>query len=334
MGTIGLVALSADGRHRAVRGLGSAVLVLVLLDPALAVSAGFALSALATAGILLLAPGLARRAGAVAAALAGGGGRRPGGGPARLHAAGRGDLRPGEPGRGRGQPPRRPGGRAGHRARPRRRGADPGLGAARTAAAAPAPAWCVAWLVAVAEHGAALPTAAVGWGTGPAALVLLAALTALVACGRPAAAAPTGHRGSAPRWCWWSRCWSGRRRSGWPPEGWVLVACDVGQGDALVLQRRARAGAWWSTPAPTRTRSTAAWTGSASRRCRCWCSPTSTPTTSTGSTAWSPAAGSAPSRPPGCSTRRAGWPRSTRRPRTPDGGRPGDVRRDPWPSGR
>ena len=46
MGTIGLVALSADGRHRAVRGLGSAVLVLVLLDPALAVSAGFALSAI------------------------------------------------------------------------------------------------------------------------------------------------------------------------------------------------------------------------------------------------------------------------------------------------
>ena len=22
---------------------------------------------------------------------------------------------------------------------------------------------------------------------------------------------------------------------GWPPDGWVLVACDVGQGDALVL---------------------------------------------------------------------------------------------------
>ena len=24
--------------------------------------------------------------------------------------------------------------------------------------------------------------------------------------------------------------------SGWPPPGWVLVACDVGQGDALVLR--------------------------------------------------------------------------------------------------
>ena len=56
MGTVGLVALGTDGRHRALRGLGTAVVVLVLLDPSLAVSAGFALSALATGGILLLAP--------------------------------------------------------------------------------------------------------------------------------------------------------------------------------------------------------------------------------------------------------------------------------------
>ncbi len=29
---------------------------------------------------------------------------------------------------------------------------------------------------------------------------------------------------------------------GWPPEGWVLVACDVGQGDALVLRAGPEAG--------------------------------------------------------------------------------------------
>jgi competence protein ComEC len=94
--------------------------------------------------------------------------------------------------------------------------------------------WCVAWLITVAEHGAALPTASLGWGTGPAALVLLTLLTVLVAL-------------AGPRLL--------RRRAtgvgaavvlvaavlvrppvlGWPPEGWVLVACDVGQGDALVL---------------------------------------------------------------------------------------------------
>ncbi len=56
MGTIGLVALGTNGRHRALRWLGTAVVVLMLLDPSLAVSAGFALSALATGGILLLAP--------------------------------------------------------------------------------------------------------------------------------------------------------------------------------------------------------------------------------------------------------------------------------------
>ena len=56
MGTVALVALGTDGRHRALRGLGAAVVVLLLVDPGLAVSAGFALSVLATAGILLLAP--------------------------------------------------------------------------------------------------------------------------------------------------------------------------------------------------------------------------------------------------------------------------------------
>ena len=65
MGTVGA---GRAGRRRpaarALAALGRAVVVLVLLDPALAVSAGFALSVLATGGILLLAPGLARRAGA------------------------------------------------------------------------------------------------------------------------------------------------------------------------------------------------------------------------------------------------------------------------------
>jgi competence protein ComEC len=94
--------------------------------------------------------------------------------------------------------------------------------------------WCVAWLIAVAEHGAALPTAAVGWGTGPVALVLLAVLTLLVAVAGPRLLRrPVTGVGVAlllvvavlvrpPTF-------------GWPPKGWLLVACDVGQGDALVL---------------------------------------------------------------------------------------------------
>ena len=56
MGTVGLLALGSGGRGSGSRALGVAVVVLLLLDPALAVSAGFALSALATTGILLVAP--------------------------------------------------------------------------------------------------------------------------------------------------------------------------------------------------------------------------------------------------------------------------------------
>ena len=58
MGTVALVGLGHDGRQRGMRALGVAVLALVLVDPGLAVSAGFVLSVLATAGILVLAPGM------------------------------------------------------------------------------------------------------------------------------------------------------------------------------------------------------------------------------------------------------------------------------------
>jgi len=233
MGTIGLVALGTDGRHRALRGLGTAVVVLVLLDPRLAVSAGFALSALATGGILLLGPpwrdALARwlprwlaEAVAVPAAaqlactplVAAISGQvslvavaanllvAPVIGPATVLGLGGGLLTL----------------------------ASTPLGRLCGTLAS----WCVAWLIAVAEHGAALPTAAVGWGTGPLALVLLTALTGAVAIfgpwvfRRPATGATaavllvTAVLVRPPVF-------------GWPPDRWVLVACDIGQGDALVL---------------------------------------------------------------------------------------------------
>ena len=57
MGTVGLVALGAAGRDQGPRAWGVAVAALVLVDPWLARSPGFALSALATAGILWWAPG-------------------------------------------------------------------------------------------------------------------------------------------------------------------------------------------------------------------------------------------------------------------------------------
>ena len=61
MGSVGLIGMGSNGRQRGTRALGVAVVVLLLVDPWLAISVGFVLSVLATAGILFLAPGLAGR---------------------------------------------------------------------------------------------------------------------------------------------------------------------------------------------------------------------------------------------------------------------------------
>jgi competence protein ComEC len=92
----------------------------------------------------------------------------------------------------------------------------------------------VGWLVAVGHHGAALPGAAVPWPAGAAGALLLAAatvgalaflrlrrlraLTTATVLGALLVLVPT--RFSQP---------------GWPATGWAVVACDVGQGDALAL---------------------------------------------------------------------------------------------------
>ncbi|MCY4725803.1 ComEC/Rec2 family competence protein [Nocardioides sp. STR2] len=234
MGAVALVGMGRNGRSRGVRGLGVAVLGLLLVWPRLAVTAGFALSALATAGILLLAPvwrdALGRWtprwvAEAVSVPLAAQVACTPVvaaiSGQVSLVAVGANLLA---------APAVAPatvlglgGGLLGLVWSP--------LG---VAVAAPA-AWSAAWIIAVARWGAGIPTAAVDWGTGPVPLVLLTGLCLLSVplaprlLGRPATTlACTGLlvvmmlvRPPSP---------------GWPPRGWVLAMCDVGQGDALVLR--------------------------------------------------------------------------------------------------
>jgi competence protein ComEC len=233
MGTVALFAMGTDGRRRGARTLGVAVLALLLVQPGLAVSPGFALSVLATGGILLLAPGwrdalarwlprwaaeaiaipaaaqlactpvVAALSGqvslvAVAANLA----AAPVVGPATVLGLA--------------------GGLAGLACDPLGRVLGTGAG------------WCVAWLVLVATRGAALPTAAVGWGTGAVALALLTVLVAAVVLAGPVLL----RRPSTGLACCGLLVVAVLVRvptPGWPPAGWVLVACDVGQGDALVL---------------------------------------------------------------------------------------------------
>lgn len=98
--------------------------------------------------------------------------------------------------------------------------------------------WPAGWIAAVARAGAALPGAQIAWPDGWRGGLLLLALTAAVV---PAARRLIRHP-------WWAAlCVLAlviavvrpapltARLTGWPPPGWALVMCDVGQGDAMVL---------------------------------------------------------------------------------------------------
>jgi competence protein ComEC len=239
MGLVALAALGSGGRRAGLRHLSLAMLILLLLDPYLGRSVGFALSVLASAGIIWWArpwalilnrwlpmviaesvavplaanlstlplvaaiSGRVSASGLVANAAAG-----PFVGPATVFGFGAAGLslisRPGA--------------------------ALLGLGAA-------ASAQLIIW---VAHLGARLPGSTWQWPTTPAALAWLsvAALATGLVMGfvlaRPWLSILLGLMlvvGLA----------GPPAQPGWPPAGWVLVACDVGQGDGLVLRTGDRA---------------------------------------------------------------------------------------------
>ena len=233
MGSVALLGMGANGADRGTRALGAATVALLLVDPGLATAVGFGLSVLATAGILLLAPGwrdalarwlprwvaeavavpaaaqlactplVAAIAGqvslvAVAANLL----AAPAVGPATVLGLTGGLLTLVWPGAGR--------------------------------LVGVAAGWCVAWIVEVAERGAALPTAAVSWGSGPVALTLLTMLCLAIVMLTPRL---LGRRSTGLACCGLMVVAVLVRvpTPGWPPAGWLMVACDVGQGDGLVL---------------------------------------------------------------------------------------------------
>ena len=233
MGTVALLGLGTGGRAAGVRALGVAVLVLLVVDPWLAVSPGFALSTLATAGILFGAPpfrsalagwlppaaaeavavplaaqlactplvavlsGQVSIVALVANLLA-----APAVGPATVLGLAAGLV-------GLVAPP------AGH------------------LLARPA-VWAAQLIVEVATRGAALPVAAVGWPSGTFGTALLAALClAIGVIGPVVLRRRLLGVGAALVMVVVLVC--PLPRFGWPPHGWVMVMCDVGQGDALVL---------------------------------------------------------------------------------------------------
>jgi competence protein ComEC len=240
MGLVALLALVSGRRRRSGAALCAAVIVLVLFDPWLARSFGFTLSVLATAGILVLVPRWQKRltrhlpeplAAAVAVPLA----AQVACAPVVVMLSGQISLVavPANLLAALAVPP----------------ATVLGMGAALISPVAmPAaellalPAgWSARWIAEVARVAAGLPGAAVAW---PASLAgagsLLVVMTAGVLLLRRRAAGGlavvavmamfvlVGPRGVVP---------AALRH--WPPVGWVLVACDVGQGDALVLRASA-----------------------------------------------------------------------------------------------
>jgi competence protein ComEC len=234
MGTIGLLGLATGTRRTALPALCAAVLVLLLVDPDLAGTAGFALSVLATAGLLVLAPPWTAALGRLmprwlAAAVAVPAAAQVACGPVVVALSSH----------------------LGLLTVPANLLAVPAVAPATVLgvlAAVVAPLWLpaaqaltwlgwlpTAWLVLVARVGAGLPGATVPWPEGSTGALLLAGLTAAVL---PALtrrrlrlgllAATTGVVVAAAG--------TTAVRPAWPPPNWAVVACDVGQGDALVLR--------------------------------------------------------------------------------------------------
>lgn len=240
MGTAALIGLGSNGRNAGMRAWGIAVAGLVLFDPWLGVSLGFALSAVATASILWLAPGWRDAlehwmprwgAEAIAVPLA----AQIGCTPLVASISGQVSL--------------------------------VAVVANLLAAPAVAPAtvlgllagvvtlvnetvggwvarpavWCGQWLLLVARQSADLPVATLDWSSQPMALfvlTLICVLTVLVLANLlrspilsliSAAVILLVMLVPIPT-------------PGWPARGWILVACDVGQGDGLVLNTGAGSG--------------------------------------------------------------------------------------------
>lgn len=325
MGAIGLAALAAGRPRAALPALSAGVAVLVLVDPELAGDAGFALSVLATGGLLLLAPrwrdGLRRRGvpAGLAEALAVPAAAQLACAPVVAGISGTVSLV----------------------AVPANLLAVPAIAPATVLgvlAAAVSPVWPAGaefvawlaswpawWLVMVARHGARLPAGTLPWPGGVPGALLLTGLTValLVATRHPVVrrlvavvvvAVVVGTlpvRLAAPGW---------PRRAGWSPPARSARATPS-------CCRWRPAGRWWSTPGRTRGRRTAACVGWAYGRSRCWWSATSTSTTPaawracSGVDRWVPCSPrSGPSPPPG-----GNWssPRPRRTPSTWWRARPG-----------
>ncbi|MFE0202043.1 ComEC/Rec2 family competence protein [Streptomyces sp. NPDC058985] len=244
-GSVALLALATGRRRSLLPALATAVLLLVLYDPWLARSYGFLLSVLATGALLTLAPrwsAALRRRGVpprLAEALAAAGAAQAVCAPVVAVLSARVSL-VGVPCNLLAEFAVAPATVLGFAA----------LATAPVAMpVAEALAWCggwpAGWIAGIARTGAALPGAGVDWPGSWAGAALLALVTA--------GGLLVGRR--LLRHPWWCGVCAlllvlavvqppplARVIKGWPPPGWRMVMCDVGQGDAMVLAAGEGAG--------------------------------------------------------------------------------------------
>jgi competence protein ComEC len=242
MGLIAVVALATGRRRRALPSLCAAVLLLVLTDPALATSAGFALSVLATGGLVVLAPVLRERLSRwwprwLAEAVSVPAAATLVCAPIIVMISGQVSLS----------------------SVPANLLAEPavapatvlGVLAACTAPVALPVAQLFArlggvpcsWLILIARTFARIPGSAVRWPSGVRGAVLLVLVMAalfvgvllwrarLGSAGRPFLAGVLAVALVIGGDRWWQRY-----ASHWPPHGWVVAACAVGKGLALAIR--------------------------------------------------------------------------------------------------
>ncbi|MFD8080596.1 ComEC/Rec2 family competence protein [Kitasatospora sp. NPDC059722] len=253
-GLIGMLALATGRPRRAVPALAGAVLVLVLLDPYLARPYGFLLSVLATAGLLVLGPHWAEALRSrrwphhLAGALAATAGAQALCTPVTVVLSGHVSLV----------------------AIPCNLLAELavapatllGFGVLVLQPLSPALARLLAepagvpasWLALVARRGAELPGGQLAWPGGWFGVVTVG-LATLAACWAAPLLLPRRAEPGArpPRRRWVRALVAGvllvvlmtvllrppvlsRIATGWPPPGWRMVMCDIGQGDMLVLR--------------------------------------------------------------------------------------------------
>lgn len=237
MGAIGLLAMAGSWRRAALPALSAAILALLVVDPWLSRSYGFALSVLATLGLLLLAPPWTRSLSRwmprpVAAALAIPLAAQAACGPVVVLLSGQVSLV----------------------ALPANVLVAPliapatilGLGAALlsvlSAPAAQVVAFVAGWpcalVTGVARRLADVPGGQVNWPGGPRGAVALALVTVGLLLAGPSIARGARRRplpAAAGAVMVAALAVPVPGAPAWPPPGWVAVACDVGQGDAMVL---------------------------------------------------------------------------------------------------